>query len=287
MTQLTRRGLLKAAARVVAGGIGAGALGSVYSTLVEPNWLQVETVRIPLAELHAALQGFKIAHFSDTHFGPFFDHTNAQRVVRMINGLEPDLIVFTGDLVSRLSQGEAELGTRMLRELDAPEGAFAVLGNHDHWTDPGQVADAIEAGAGMLLRNGSRRIERDGGGFWLAGVDDIWEGKQDLDRALEGTTSGEPVILLAHEPDYADRVAADGRVALQLSGHSHGGQVRIPFLGAPVLPYLGQRYPFGLRRVGNLTLYTNRGVGMLAPPVRWNCRPEITEILLEPADGKS
>ena len=106
---------------------------------------------------------------------------------------------------------------------------------------------------------------------------------EDLDAALEGAPDRSTVILLAHEPDFADRVAADGRVALQLSGHSHGGQVRLPFIGAPMLPHLGRKYPYGLRRVGSMWLYTNRGVGVIAPPVRFNCRPEVTLLTLQPA----
>lgn len=256
-------------------------MGTLYSTLVEPNWLQIETLHLPFPNLPSAFEGFKVVQFSDTHFGPFFDGADAKQVVQAMEALEPDLIVFTGDLVTRLDHGEATLARDMLLDLQAPCGVFAILGNHDHWTDPEEVAGALRDGGATLLRNANRPIIRDDGRFWLAGVDDVWEGRQDLPTALEGTADGEPIVLLAHEPDYADAVAADGRVALQLSGHSHGGQVRLPVYGAPILPYLGEKYPIGLRRVGDLYLYTNRGVGLLAPPVRLNCRPEITEIVLQ------
>ena len=131
-----------------------------------------------------------------------------------------------------------------------------------------------------MLRNAGRLIESNGDVFWLAGVDDVWEQHADLNAALASAPPGVLKILLAHEPDYADVVAADGRVSLQLSGHSHGGQVRLPFVGVPRLPYLGTKYPYGLRRVGNLWLYTNRGIGVIAPPIRFNCRPEVTLITL-------
>jgi hypothetical protein len=128
------------------------------------------------------------------------------------------------------------------------------------------------------LRNEGLEVAR---GLWLAAVDDVWEGQADLDAALAGAPPGATAVLLAHEPDFADTVAADGRAALQLSGHSHGGQVRLPLLGPPVLPYLARRYPAGLYRAGRMQLYVTRGVGVIAPPVRFNCRPEVTVITLE------
>lgn len=283
MTGLSRRGLLKATAHILGGGLAAATLGGGYSYLLEPDWLQVETVRVPLAGLASNLRSFRIVQFSDTHFGPYFGEAEGAQTVARVNRLQPHLIVFSGDLVTQLIEGELDLARTMLRELRAPLGTFAVLGNHDHWTDSESVANALEAGGVVLLRNENRLIEWNGGRFWLAGVDDVWEQHHDLAAALEGVDGETPVILLAHEPDYADEVAADGRVSLQLSGHSHGGQIRIPGYGAPVLPYLGRKYPVGLRRLRKMWLYTNRGVGLLAPPVRLNCRPEITQIVLEPA----
>jgi predicted MPP superfamily phosphohydrolase len=125
------------------------------------------------------------------------------------------------------------------------------------------------------------RIPTGGGDLWLVGVDDPWATGDNLDRALQGIPDGVMRVLLAHEPDYADR-ASERQIPLQLSGHSHGGQVRLPFLGAPILPYMGTRYPIGLQRVpGTLTqVYTNRGIGMVQPAVRFNCRPEVTILRL-------
>jgi predicted MPP superfamily phosphohydrolase len=116
--------------------------------------------------------------------------------------------------------------------------------------------------------------------LYLAGVDDGWSGQPDLKAALDEHRGNTPVILLAHEPDLADAFARDGRVSLQLSGHTHGGQVRVPALGPIILPYLGQKYDQGLHRVNDMWIYTNRGLGVIPPPVRLNCRPEITEITL-------
>ena len=124
-----------------------------------------------------------------------------------------------------------------------------------------------------VLRNVACKVAD---GLWVAGVDDVWERYADLDLALTGVPPGEAVVLLAHEPDYADTAAADGRVGLQISGHSHGGQVRLPILGPPILPYLATKYDAGKYRVKDMWLYVNRGVGLISPAVRFNCRPEVT-----------
>jgi predicted MPP superfamily phosphohydrolase len=142
------------------------------------------------------------------------------------------------------------------------------------------VSSAVELAGFTLLPNRHIVLSRGGANLYLAGVDDIWAQRQNLSAALEGIPPDSAVILLAHEPDYADEVAASGQVGLQLSGHTHGGQVRIPGWGAPVLPWLGQKYDAGLFQVGGMALYVNRGLGMAVPYVRFNCRPEITHITL-------
>lgn len=288
MAGISRRGLLKASAQLLVGGVTGSALGWFYSTVVEPEWLQVERIRLPLTKLHPDLNGFTIAHFSDIHFGPYMRGPDAQQIVDRVNRLRPDLIAFTGDFVTELAHDEAELITDIFRRLKAVQGVYAILGNHDHWTDAEVVDEAVRAAGVTLLRNENRLIEIGSTGFWLAGVDDVWEERHDLEAPLLGVGDDLPVILLAHEPDYADEVDRTGRVDLQLSGHSHGGQVRLPYYGALALPYLAHKYPFGLYKLGSTTLYTNRGVGLLAPPVRFNCRPEITlfELSLPTATGE-
>jgi predicted MPP superfamily phosphohydrolase len=131
-----------------------------------------------------------------------------------------------------------------------------------------------------VLHNEALTLNINGAGFTLAGVDDVWSGQPDLRAALNQVPPDSPTLLLAHEPDFADISAQDGRVALQLSGHTHGGQVRLPGVGALILPYLGQKYDIGLRQVGQMWVYTSRGVGLIGPPIRLNCPPEITEITL-------
>ena len=155
----------------------------------------------------------------------------------------------------------------MLTQLRAKSGVVAVLGNHDVDTAPGHINSVLESHGIPVLKNRSLPLERQGNRLWLAGVDDVLRGKPDLGLALKGISASERVVLLAHEPDWAD-YAARYHVDLQLSGHSHGGQIRIPFIGAPYLPELARKYPWGLRRIGPLTLYTNAGIGTVRIPMR-------------------
>jgi predicted MPP superfamily phosphohydrolase len=114
-------------------------------------------------------------------------------------------------------------------------------------------------------------------------LDDGWSGNPDLEATLDGAPSDVPVVLLCHEPDLADQYSLDGRVSLQLSGHTHGGQIRLPGVGALILPYLGRKYDLGLYKVNHMLLYTNRGIGVISEPVRYNCPPEITQFILQSA----
>ncbi|MDY7039765.1 MAG: metallophosphoesterase, partial [Chloroflexota bacterium] len=187
------------------------------------------------------------------------------------------LVALTGDFVYR-SARYAEQCAQELAALESTHGLLACLGNHDLWEDAPLITQALTgAGIKVLVNAGMSLAD---GALWVAGVDDVWSGQPDLDAALDGASSEATVILLAHEPDYADVVSGHGGVSLQLSGHSHGGQVRMPIIGSPILPYLGQRYPIGLYHIGELVLYTNRGIGTTYPPVRFNCRPEVTLIVL-------
>jgi len=161
----------------------------------------------------------------------------------------------------------------------ATMATFAVLGNHDVLVDPERIADRLQSCGIEVLQNRFVPLERSGSRLWIGGVEDVLEGAPDLEAALRGVPRGECALLLAHEPDFALDVARYP-VDLQLSGHSHGGQVRIPFVGAPWLPTLGRRFPMGKYKLGKLTLYTNIGLGTVRVPVRWNCPPEITLLTL-------
>lgn len=276
---LTRRQFLKLALSASAGAATLAAGGSVYSALIEPQWLSVDRVTVPLARLPRELDGFTIAQLSDLHHGPYVGDDEIRVAVEAANRLQPDAIVLTGDFVTREADRIGDCA-RVLGGLHARFGVWAVLGNHDHWTDAGTITRALETHSIPVLMNDAVPIDHNGRRLWIAGVDDVWEESCDLDRAVRHIAPNEVTVLLAHEPDFADE-AARYPIDLQLSGHSHGGQVRLPFYGAPILPHLGRKYPIGLAQAGALRVYTNRGLGVVSPPVRFNCRPELTLLTLQ------
>jgi uncharacterized protein len=276
--RINRRQFLKFVLGASAGGAAAAMGGSVYSALIEPQWLSVERIEVPLARLPRELDGFTIAQLSDLHLGPYVGADEIRSAVQATNQLQPDAIVLTGDYVTREADRMDECA-RELGALSAASGVYAVLGNHDHWSGSDHITRALTDQSIPVLVNEALPIERNGVRLWIAGVDDVWQRRADLDSALRQVPTTEPTVLLAHEPDYAELVRRYP-VDLQLSGHSHGGQVRLPYYGALILPYLAKNYPIGLARVDALTVYTNRGIGVVSPPVRFNCRPEITLLTL-------
>jgi predicted MPP superfamily phosphohydrolase len=279
--KVTRRRFLKLA---LVGVVEAGVLtcgGFGYATAVEPNWLALERADVSLRGLPAALDGFTIVQLSDLHRGPEVTQKDIERAVGLALRQAADLTVLTGDFVSHSADNAVSCAEALAPLVDAGE-VLACLGNHDHWTHADTVAGVLAEAGITVLRNTAREVAD---GLWVAGVDDVWERHADLDKALAGVPSGAALVLLAHEPDYADTAAADGRVGLQISGHSHGGQVRWPLFGPPVLPYLGKKYHAGRYRVGDMWLYVNRGVGLISPAVRFNCRPEVTLLTLREGGG--
>ena len=280
---LTRRRFLQ----LIAAAASTGAAGFGYVRTVEPNWVDEEPVTLPLPGLAEPLSGLRIAQLSDIHLSRYTTPAKLLDAVARVNRLKPDLVVLTGDFVGR----DAAFATGMiepLRQLEAP--AFAVYGNHDLWSDRAAVGAALAETPVRLLVNESVEAAAD---LTIAGIDDAWSGDPRLEAALRDGPSGNTNLLLCHEPDYIDNVRAiDAPIALQLSGHSHGGQVRLPsgrpdgagrLSRAHILPLMAHRYPIGLYRVGNHQLYTNRGLGVWPLPYRFNCRPEITIFTLHPA----
>ena len=207
---------------------------------------------------------------------------NLTRAIDLLNRQNVDLVLITGDFVThKINDDDAQSLRDNLSAIKSPDGVFAVPGNHDHWTDIGGVRDILAMCDIVDLSNTVFTVERDGKLLNIAGVDDYWEQFADIDSVinqLPDTTS--PTILMAHEPDYADISAATGRFDVQLSGHSHGGQVRLPLLGSPILPRFSRKYPAGQYQVENMIQYTNRGLGVVMLPLRINCPPEITVFTL-------
>ncbi|HXP43045.1 MAG TPA: metallophosphoesterase [Candidatus Acidoferrales bacterium] len=256
------------------------------SVLLEPNRPHIVRPDFSLARWPERLNGFTIALLSDFHYDPCFSIHPLHAAIPLVSGLRPDLIALTGDFVSVPAIGDnakaahaAEPCAHLLRQMSAPHGLWAILGNHDCETDPEQVTRALRAEGIHVLNNKSEAIERDGARFWLGGVDDVISGSPDLAETLRSVPAGEALILLAHEPDFADE-ASKFAIDLQLSGHSHGGQIRIPLIPPLYLPELAKKYVMGTYQVGPLPLYTNAGLGTIGLPVRLNCPPEITLITL-------
>lgn len=264
-------------------GLGAvAALAAAYAALDETDLVEVEHLTLPFPALPAGLDGLTIAHLSDLHLGWWDAITAIQRGIDLAMSQRPDLIVVTGDFVHWPGVTQARRCAQVLKRLHAPLGVFGIFGNHDHQGDVRMVERALRAVGVDVLRNEHCRITVNGADFWLLGVDDVREGWGDWPRTLAGVPADGFKILLAHEPDLADMAARYG-IDLQLSGHTHGGQVRIPGLRSPWLPRLGRKYAAGLYRIGDMWLYTNRGLGSAIPPLRINCPPEVTIIRLASA----
>lgn len=277
---MNRRTFLRAVFNITAFTSLTGTSGVAYVTMGEPYWLEITQRDILIKNLPAAAEGLRIAHLSDLHHSEDVSKEYLLQAMQATMAQQPDLIVLTGDYVTHgrhyISGVAQAMGT-----LSAPLGVYASIGNHDHWSGGlGQLIHAFESVGVRVLRNANQRLNIEGE-LWLAGIDDVMEHADDLPKALSGIPDSATTILLAHEPDFAD-VAAQAGIALQLSGHSHGGQVNIPFIGSPVLPSYARRYPSGLYRVpGSASqVFTSRGIGMVHPAVRFNCRPEVAVLRL-------
>ncbi|MFD2613967.1 metallophosphoesterase [Paenibacillus gansuensis] len=279
--QLTRRRFIKL------GGLLAGSLlaspfaGFGYSRYLEPRLLQVKELTLTFPRLPSEFNGLRIVQFSDVHLDFHYGLDRLEKLVSRIQNLDPDLVCFTGDMYDTYIGEEASGCSRILSRLKAPLGKWAVLGNHDYTAGSRHVAEVMAEGGFSMLINRSGTIERNGSRLRIAGVDDVLKGSADLERALPASTGDLFTILLAHEPDLADE-ALRFPVDLQLSGHSHGGQVRVPFYGAVFTPEYARKYIDGLFELGQgrLKLYVNRGIGVSTHPIRFWCLPELTVFTL-------
>lgn len=263
----------------------ASFVGTYYTMEFEPSWLEVSQVGISLTRLPKEFHGFRIVQISDVHIGGWMNRERFEKVVEAAMAQVPDLVVMTGDYVIGHSWTSdldfaAQDFIEVVKPLTETYKTIGVLGNHDHWTDATRSRSMLKNAGILELKNDVYELQRSGGSLYIAGLDDISEGEHRLDEVEAKLPYFAPTILLAHEPDFAEKTYVTGKFLLQLSGHSHGGQVVVPFWGPPVLPRWGRRYPAGLYRLGDMYLYTNRGVGMTSPFVRFNCRPEITVFTL-------
>lgn len=277
---MSRREFLKLGALALASGVvGAGALG--YARRVEPEWVEVTQRTLHLPRLDPAFDGFRLAHISDIHMDGWMDAHRLSGLVIQVNALQPDLVAITGDLVTRSHHDHYAELVQGLEGLRAVYGVLAVLGNHDYYSGPGKVRQALKTAGVRELPNQVWTLQSGKSKLNFAGIDCAYFGYDRPKRVLEQLPHDGAAILLAHEPDTADANAATGRFDVQLSGHSHGGQVVLPLIGAPILPRLAQKYPFSYYRVEKLHLLVNRGLGMVHLPIRFNARPEISVLTLQ------
>ena len=276
---LTRREFLKwAGAAAVVGTAGAAGYGGVFEAW---DYELTETV-VGIKDLPERFEGFRIVQVSDVHHGRLVPIEEVRRVVELANSARADMVALTGDYTTSLRR-YVEPCAEALADLRAPEGVWAVLGNHDHNTDGPLTRQALRRRGVEVLTNQNTVLRRGADVLQLAGADDWGWGKADFARAVQGLDKSKPTVMLSHEPMALDVPETRG-VSLILSGHTHGGQVALPFVGSPAA-YLWKhlKYLRGMYADEGTQLYVSRGTGMIGVPVRIGARPEVAVLRLQRA----
>ena len=274
---MNRRTFLKFAA----GTTGGLALMGSYPLIAGQHAVRINRYRITLPRLPRSFDGFTIVQLTDLHYGYFTSLDLMQRVLSSANAIPHDLTVCTGDYILDKSAQVDELWP-LICELKAPEGVFSVLGNHDHGSCLDRSRYWLEK-SGQNIRRAVRKIERNGETLWFAGAGDYWWDSFSIDKVLEPIPRNECRILLAHNPDSADTVAHE-HADLVISGHTHGGQINLPFIGSPFYSVKNKAFTSGLcRSTRGFPVFISKGIGMTRIPVRINCDPEIAILELRKA----
>ncbi|MTK63119.1 MAG: metallophosphoesterase [Methanobacterium sp.] len=242
---------------------------------------EVVPVTVEINGLDPEFNNYKIAHISDIHLGQWISAKRIEGVVNLVNKQNPDIVAITGDSVSYVVNEPILDMLRHLKNLKPNDVTLAVLGNHDHWIGANEIRKVMTETGIIELENDVYTVKRGGAQLNIAGIDSVTLDKHDLNAVLNKLPEDGPAILLAHEPDFADISAATGRFSLQLSGHSHGGQMIIPGMGTPFRGSEFRKYPLGRYDVGDMVQYTNRGLGTNVFWIRINCPPEITILNLQ------
>ncbi|RSK26837.1 metallophosphoesterase [Bacillus sp. HMF5848] len=256
----------------------------VYARFIEPSWLQINEYSIQHPLIQEGFKNLTIVQFSDTHLGHYYNIADLQHIINKINSFQPDIVFFTGDLIDQPNvYTDANLIPEVLKQLNAPLGKFAVYGNHDHGGYGTEIYEQVlEDSNFTLLVNETRSITLlDGSTFNIVGIDDAMFKREDFTLATSKLNTNSYSILLAHEPDVFE-VAVNYSIDLQLSGHSHGGQIQIPFVGPLITPPQATTYYEGFYELKSAKLYVNRGLGTTRLPYRFLARPEITVFHFEP-----
>jgi hypothetical protein len=277
---ITRRSFL-------AGGAAAGLGLAAYSGTHARHEFQVTNRTFALPELPDSFIGLRMVQMSDIHLEEYTEPWFLEEMVRQVNALNPEVVLLTGDFVSRgplperVAWNAAGVCAEVLSTLKAPH-RYAVLGNHDVAVGANHVIAPLEAHGIPVLVDSFVQIQRGPDILWLCGTDDAGTRHPDLNLTIPAFAK-QPVILMCHEPDYADHVVKHPRfplIDLMLSGHTHGGQVRLPVIGPLILPPMGKKYVEGVFHLGHMQLFVNRGIGTVGLPFRLNCPPELTHITL-------
>ncbi|MFH2043853.1 MAG: metallophosphoesterase [Pseudomonadota bacterium] len=258
---------------------GAAALLASYPVFVERNIVQINRYRIPVPFLPKSFNGFRVVHLTDLHLGFLVSESFIEGVIKKANSLKPDVIVCTGDYVhARNSIKEIDIVWPILSKLNAKYGVYSVLGNHDHWADTEKSLQWLQR-SGQSVRHTFKPVYRGKDRILFGGAGDYWEDDLNIDQCFSSSNESDCRILLAHNPDSIDTVF-NTPLSLVLSGHTHGGQVSIPFYGPPVLPVKNKRYSSGLIKTKKGNLFISKGIGWAIYPVRFNCYPEIAVLEL-------
>jgi len=275
---MTRRKFIRLGGVIV----GAGLLAS-YPVFIERYLILTNHYRIPVPNLPQAFSGFRLVHLTDLHYGLLVPLAAIRYVIYRANRINRDLVVCTGDYVhERAATTQIDTVWPLLANLKAPFGVHSVLGNHDHWADTARSQQWLRV-TSQDLRHKAKRIVKGGETLWIAGAGDLWEDHRSLDEVLSEIPDSDCRIVLAHNPDTADSEFS-GRVDLMISGHTHGGQVDIPFVGPPVLPVRNKTYTSGLKvSPRGSPVFISKGIGWTIYPVRFNCPPEIAVLELVPS----
>lgn len=260
---------------------GFSAVLAAWGVWVRRRLVRVAFVDVPIPGLAPDLDGYRIAHVTDLHIGGYDGKHRGFEWAARANRLSPDLVAVTGDLVT-VGAGYYEDAAEVIGAFEAKDGVFVSLGNHDQWR-PDELTRLICSKGPAVLRNASHTVKRGEGALVIAGIDDWSTGRDDLPRALQDRTPGAPTILLSHYPEFFPE-AARLDVDLVLSGHTHGGQIGVPFVARRVnLASLTRTLPIGLHARGTSRLYLNPGLGTTGPPVRLGVPPEIALLTLRRA----
>ena len=259
---------------------------AAWAFWLEPNSLELREYRLEIPNWPRSLAGLRIAAVADIHAGsPFNGLDKLEKIVALTNQSKPDLIVLLGDyVIDGVTGGEFVPPNKLapvLAKLQAPLGVWAVLGNHDWWLDAERVQSTLEHHGIRVLEDSSAPIHHGSGEFWLTGIRDFWEGRPNIQRALQEAPEDSPTVAITHNPDIFPRVPP--RVNLLIAGHTHGGQVSIPFFGPVIVPSsYGQRYAAGHIVEDGRHLFVSTGLGTSIFPVRFLVPPEISLLVLEP-----